>query len=505
MLSLARLKELTKEYSQEEIDKAVRLGCARYSLYGFVMYTMPEYKMGWVHEEICRELEQFYEDVVNKKSPRLMLTMPPRHGKTELASRRFPAYAFGRNPDIAIISTSYSADLATGINRDVQRIIDNSLYREVFTETELFGKNVVTVAQGSFLRNSEKFEIVNHKGIYRSAGVGGGITGMGGDILIVDDPFKDRAEADSPTIRKKVWDWYTSTLSTRLSSGGGILLIQTRWHEDDLAGRLLAKGKEDGGEKWRVVNFPAIAEVDEKHRKKGEALHPERFPLNELEAKKRAIGTRDFSALYQQRPTTDGGTIFKQEWFNYWLPKDLPKAFDKVILSWDLAFKDSDSSDFVVGQVWGKSGGNFYLLYQIRKRMDFVETLRAFIPLAEKYPDAKEKLVEEKANGAALISVLKREISGIIAVNPTESKTARAHAVTPFFEAGNVFIPHRQCFDWVDAYVTELLQFPSSPHDDQVDAMTQALHRLGNTRQIPLTIHPSNIRQQNMRQSKPFF
>ena len=436
---------------------------------------MPEYELGWVHEEICKELDKFLQAVIDRKSPRLMLTMPPRHGKSEIASRRFPAYAFGRHPDLSIISTSYSSDLASRMNRDVQRIMDDEKYAMLFPDSRLYGKNIRTVAQGSYMRNSDLFEIVGHEGVYRSAGVGGGITGMGANIAIIDDPFKDRMSADSPTIRQNIWEWYTSVLYTRLAPGGGIIIINTRWHTDDLSGRLLAEEASGDGDKWRVVNFPAIAESDEAHRKRGEALHPERYPLEQLLKIKAAIGTRDWEALYQQHPTPEGGAIFKEEWLRFWLPKDLPQKFSSMVLSWDMTFKEGDSSDFVVGQAWGKNGGDFYLLDQVRGRWGCTETIAQFKAFAEKYPQASRKLVEDKANGPAVIDSLKHHISGIIPVEPDGSKVARAHAVTALFEAGNVYIPHPSVCPWAKEYIAELTQFPSAAHDDQVDATTQGL------------------------------
>ncbi|MBD5539567.1 MAG: terminase, partial [Desulfovibrio sp.] len=255
-----------KDITLSQIRRALAKAC----LAGFVRATAPGYLMGWVHERICAELDVFLSAVSAGESPRLMLCMPPRHGKSELASRRFPAYVFGRYPDMSIIGTSYSADLSSRLNRDVQRVMEQPEYQVIFPETRLSAKDIRTVASGNYLRNSDLFEIVDHRGSYRSAGVGGGITGMGGDILIVDDPFKDRAEADSPTIRRKVWEWYTSTLYTRLAPGGGILVINTRWHMDDLSGRLLEAARTGEGDAWRVVNFPAIAEEDEKYRLRGE-------------------------------------------------------------------------------------------------------------------------------------------------------------------------------------------------------------------------------------------
>ena len=474
-----------------------RKSLACHSLAAFTLYTYPDYLMGWVHEEICKELDMFLSDVVAKKSPRLMLTVPPRHGKSELASRRFPAYVFGRYPNMSIISTSYGADLSSRMNRDVQRIMDSPEYGEIFPNTTLSGKNIRTVATGNYLRNSDIFEIVGHNGSYRSSGVGGGITGMGGDILMVDDPFKDRASADSPTMRKNVWEWYTSTLYTRASPGAGIVIINTRWHMDDLSGRLLEAQRCGEGDNWKVINFSAIAEADEKHRKKGEALHPKRYPLEQLNAIKTALGTRDWEALYQQHPTPDGGSIFKADWLRFWFPKDLPEKFDQLLISWDMTFKDGDDTDYVVGQVWGRKDANRYLLDQVRRRMGFTDTLAAFRALAEKWPTALRKLVEDKANGPAVIDTLKNVVTGIIPVEPDGSKIARAHAVTSLFEAGNVYIPHPQHCMWASAYIDEVTQFPGCAHDDQVDATTQALRDM-DLRQ-PMRINPAILKAPHQR------
>ena len=462
---------------------------ARNSLFGFTLYTQPNYLPGWVHEEICNALDRFLQGVIEKKSPRLIITMPPRHGKSELASRKFPAYALGRYPDLNIIATSYAADLASRMNRDVQRIIDQPLYYSLFPQTVLNRTNVKTVSHGAALRNSDIFEVVGHSGGYRSAGVGGGITGMGGDILIIDDPIKDRKEADSKTVRESVWDWYTSTLYTRAAPGGGILLIQTRWHMDDLAGRLLEAAKSGEGDQWEIVDFPAIATQDEKHRKKGEALHPARYDLEQLHKIKRALGSRDWSALYQQNPVPDGGSIFQRDWLRRYKPFELPETWDKEIISWDMTFKDTDGTDFVVGTVWGAKGANYYLLDLVRGQWDFVATLKEVIKLHKKYPHILRTLVEDKANGPAVISMLKKKIAGLIPVEPDGSKTARAHAVSPVFESGNVYIPEDGAYDWVTGYVDEMVQFPSSAHDDMVDSTTQAIRDL--TAKTPMKIDPA--------------
>lgn len=468
----------------------IQTGLARACLAGFVMATQQDYQMGWVHERICCALDKFLEGVVAGRSPRLMLTVPPRHGKTMLVSQCFPAYAFGRYPDMSVIATSYSADLASRINRAVQTVMDSDSYHMVFPDTRLAGKGIPGNAQ----RTTELFEIVGRKGVYRSAGVGGGVTGMGANCILVDDPTKSRAEADSPTIRQRTWDWYTSTLYTRLAPGGGIIVIQTRWHEDDLAGRLLEAQNTGNGDQWTVINFPAIAEADEYFdgqlvRKAGEALHPERYPLEQLLAIRAAIGERDWAALYQQHPVPDGGAIFHADWLKFWLPKDLPASFDAMVTSWDMTFKGGDNNDYVVGQVWGRSAANWYLLDQVRGRWGFTDTLHQFQALAAKWPQVKRHLIEDKANGPAVLDVLGKAVPGLIPVEPDGSKTARAHAVTTFFESGNVYIPHPETAPWVSAYITELTTFPSAAHDDCVDATTMAIRDLQFRR--GMTIDPS--------------
>lgn len=475
---------------------------ASHALAPFILYMMPTYLMGWVHKIICIELDKFLQAVVERKSPRLIITMPPRSGKSQIVSRMFPAYAFGKYPDLSIIASSYSSDLASRMNRDVQRIMDDELYANLFPETKLYGKNIRTTAKGSYLRNSDIFEIVGHSGVYRSAGVGGGVTGMGADVAIVDDAVKDRMSADSSTIRQNIWDWYTSTLYTRLAPGGGVIVMNTRWHSDDLTGRLLEAERAGEGDHWKVINFPAIAEQDEYYqgklvRKAGEALHPERYPLEQLLAIKQAIGSRDWAALYQQHPVPDGGAIFQAEWLRFWLPKDLPARYDTMLTSWDMTFKEGTDNDFVVGQVWGRAGANFYLLDQVRGRWGFTETLHQVKQLVAKWPQVRRHLIEDKANGPAVIDMLRNNVPGIIPVEPDGSKVARAHAVTTYFEAGNVLIPHPSLASWVNDFITELTTFPSAAHDDCVDALVQSCRDMQVHR--TLYIDPSVVRMGAMR------
>ncbi|WP_420191696.1 phage terminase large subunit, partial [Morganella morganii] len=273
-------------------------------------------------------------------------------------------------------------------------------------------------------------------------------------------------EALSPVTKKATWNWYISTFKTRLSKNSGEIIMATRWATDDLSGRVI-----DSSDKAKVLAFPAINE-------RGEALVPELHPIDSLLEKKALFGDYFWSAMYQQKPKPGDGQIFHEEFARYYLPKDLPDTFDEVIHSWDMTFKDSDGTDYVVGQVWGKKGANAYLLYQIRKRMSFTETLKAVKLLVDKYPQARRKLVEDKANGPAVIDTLKTTVSGLVPIEPDGSKIARAHACTAEWEAGNVWLPHKDIAPWVTETVEEITTFPFAGHDDTVDAMTQALRYL---------------------------
>jgi len=254
---------------------------------------MPAYEMQFFHAHICDRLTAFARGEIKK----LMVFMPPQHGKSQLTTRMFPAYALGRNPNAKMVVASYNATLASRFNRDIQRIIDEKKYHEVFSETVLNESNVVTVSD-SFLRNSEVFEIVGHSGFLKTVGRGGALTGTPIDIGIIDDPIKDRAEAMSMTIRESLWSWYEDVFETRLHNDSQQLLIQTRWHEEDLAGKLLARDND-----WEVIVFEAIKENDYPYdnRALGEALWPEKHSLERIE-KVRENSPLTFNSLYQQSP-----------------------------------------------------------------------------------------------------------------------------------------------------------------------------------------------------------
>lgn len=445
-----------------------------------VLFTTPNYKMGWVHREICETLEQFLQDVRDGKSPRLMISMPPRSGKSELVSRKFPAYAFGVDPNLQIIATSYGADMAQRFNRDVQRVIDNDLYHAVFPETSLNKANVRSTSKGAYIRTSDLFEIVGHTGSYRSCGVGGGITGMGADILIIDDPVKDRKSANSATVRQSIYEWYTSTAYTRLSPGGGVIVMCTRWHVDDLLG-LLLKEEQNGGDKWKVINYPAIAEHDEPHRKAGEALHPERYPIESLLKIKGAVGSADWASLYQGRPTVLGGNIIKSGWFKRY--KQLPELKYRLVDA-DTALKTKEANDF---SVFGCGGlgkeGNLYITDWRRGKWEAPDLKRNAIDfwikqLAMKNGVCRDFCVEDKASGTGLIQEIKRGTPPIPirGIERDTDKLTRLQDVLGYIEAGRVYIPENA--PWVSDFIAECEAFRGDmkhAHDDQVDVLVDLI------------------------------
>ncbi|BAS59849.1 hypothetical protein NIES2135_21060 [Leptolyngbya boryana NIES-2135] len=486
-MNLAGLLQAKKDWERDRDKGKIRLddpkaeakARARQSLLDFTCYTLPSYEVNWHHQRFCYWIEK----ALRGECDRLMILVPPRHGKSEAVSRRLPAFALGQNPDTRIIACSYSADLGSRLNRDVQRIIDTPTYRELFPDTTLNSKNVSSDAKGSYLRNSEIFEIVGHQGGYRSAGVGGGITGMGFDLGILDDVFKNREEAESKTVRDGIWEWYTSTFRTRAEKGAKIILVMTPWHHDDIAGRLLKVARENPkADQWTVVKFPAIA-TDDLHpddpRQPGEALWEGKYPLEELERIKASVGPYDWSSLFQCSPSREGGNLFNQDWFHYWVL--LPRKFDRVIISLNSKFKEVSASSYVTLQVWGRSGGSYYLLDQVRDRLSFLDTKDAISDLTEKWAKLgitiHELFIEAKKNGKAILENLSSDCPITITATDFNGDTegGKAQAVTGLFKLGKVFIPPESEALWVSGLKKELEDFPNAESEDQTGALTQAL------------------------------
>ncbi len=393
---------------------------------------------------------------------RLIVNMPPRHGKSELVSAWFPAWYLDLFPDRRIILTSYEADFAASWGRRVRNILQE---HEGALDVHLAGDSTAanrwdTTAGGGMI----------------TAGVRGPITGRGGHVLVVDDPVKNAEEAHSQTIRERIWAWWTSTAYSRLEPDGAAIVIQTRWHEDDLTGRLIEQAKGPEGEDWTIIKLPAIAEDDDVlGRAPGEPLWPARFSLERLLEIKGVVGSYDWNALWQQRPAPAEGGIIKRAWLKYY--RDLPEL-DLWCQSWDCSFKDTASSDHVAGHLWAGTGARRFLLDRVNDRMGLPATIAAIRAMTAKWPEASAKFIEDKANGPAVIQVLGEEIEGLIAVDPEGSKEARAYAVSPQWEAGNCYLPDPELAPWVMDLVEEIVGFPNARFDDDVDAMTQALLRM---------------------------
>lgn len=405
---------------------------------------------------------------------RLVITMPPQEGKSERCSKYFPAWGLEQRPDEKWVLASYADGLA---RRNGRAVRDLFLHRP-----ELFS---YTVRED--LAAQHEWELEGHRGGVYAVGVGGGMTGRPADRVVIDDPVKDREQADSEVYRERVWEWWRDVVVARLSPAGSVLVIMTRWHEDDLVGRLL---REDDHE-WTVLNIPAEC-VDPSSDPLGRTRigqfmqSARRRTVKQWTKRKKEVGLRSWEALYQGHPSPAEGTIFLRKDVTYYEKPVWQIASDgrcvvpgvaTVFQSWDCTFKDKKDSDFVVGQVWAKIGPDFYLLDQVRGRMSFTGTCEAMRALSDKWPQALEKLVEDKANGTAVIDHLKRLLPGLIAVEPQGGKVARANAVSPLWEAHNVKIP--KWLTWTEAYVNEMCSFPNGTNDDQVDGTTQALHRKG--------------------------
>jgi len=447
---------------------------ARNQLIPFCTLIRPNYHAFWHHSLIASKLEA----VARGEITRLIISMPPRHGKSELATRCFLAWYLGRHPDREAVVASYNADKAKEFCRDFKRIVDSEEYREIFP-----GVTLPTAMDRGWINQADSVEIVGRTGVYRSVGIGGGLTGKGLDIGVIDDPIKNLEEAYSPTYREKVWGWYQSTLRTRQQSDkAGIVVIATRWHQDDLIGRLLRDAAEsEYADQWEVINLPAINEhgpalVD--HRQIGEALWPERYGVDFLNKLK---GGKIWEALYQGQPTSDAGEIVRRDWIGEYTEYPDNLASGKIIQAWDLNFGKTPAtlrSSYVCGQCWAQIGAKYYLLDSVRGKWTHTENKIQVVKMRKRWPRCRAVYIEDAASGAPLVDDLKGKIPGLIPVRPQGSKVARFESVAPLFEARQVFAPPPGSRLWVDEWIEEIVSFPGAPNDDQVDTTAMALTRL---------------------------
>jgi predicted phage terminase large subunit-like protein len=453
---------------EEAAAEILRRRRARDSLVHFAQYTKSNYVADPFHCLLAKELEQ----VSTGETDRLMIFTPPRHGKTQLSSISFPAWFMARNPETNVIGASYNAEQATRSSRFTRDIIRSTEYAQLFPHAVMSPES--RAADRWMLDNGQE---------YFAVGVGSGATGKGGHLILIDDPFKDREEADSPSRRQLVWDWYMDVIYTRLERGGRVILIQTRWHHDDLGGRLL-RAQEKGGDQWKVLKLPAICEDkdDPLGREIGEPLAPGRRTLKELERIRANVPDRTWSALYQQRPMNLSGGMFKPAWFenNFIEPSMVPAKRTKV-RAWD--FGSTLKGDPTVGALMSKDkDGVFYIEAIERGKLTPLQVQSLVTETAES--DGRNTRItipkDPGQAGVAQSEAFIRSLAGynIKAVRPTGSKEVRASAFAAQCEARNVKIVGSSSERWVEDLLAELATFPLGQHDDQVDALSDAFAAL---------------------------
>lgn len=483
--------------SSEKIKKILaQRELARRRLIQFTKMTHPSYSAGWVHHDICARLEKFSQDVANKKSPRLMLLMPPRHGKSELASIRFPAWHLGHNPDHEIINVGYNTELPMKFSRKVREVMRDPIYGPVFGNTQLDP-------------DSQSVEAWNTTkgGGFTAAGVGGGITGKGAHVLIVDDPIKNQEEADSILTRDKLWEWYQSTAYTRLAPGGGVLVIETWWNDDDLAGRLQAAMAADPlADQFEIIKYPAISEKWEyRHKETNEilrfdepviddeglellrpkdfCLHEERYPTDALKRIRANMYPRIWSALYQQNPVPDEGMYFNKDYFRYETMSPAPSGC-RILTAWDFAIGEKQQNDWTVGATLLQDENDVLHVLDIHRfKGDTFQIVEAILNVATRYgtlPNTDYVIgFEDGQIWRAVEPVFKKRMNerhmypSYEILRPMTDKIARARPLQGRMQQGKVVFPTEA--SWKDQAVTEMLRFPAGVHDDVVDALAWAV------------------------------
>jgi predicted phage terminase large subunit-like protein len=478
-----RKQQTAAQRAQEEL---ARRELARRFLLPFIHRFMPSYDAGWFHKDLCMHLEKFSDDVAERRSPRLLITVPPRHGKSLTTSQYFPAWHLGRHPDHEFITTSYAESLQTDFSKKIQQIIKDPEYKILFPGVQI-PKNHEAVARWQLA------QLVNNQtkltgGGLLATGVGGPITGRGANIALIDDPIKNMEEADSAVVREAVWKWYTSTLYTRLAPGGGVLLIQTRWHDGDLAGRVLAEfekalaiEKKTGEfpaeyDRWTVVNYPAIATENEEHRRKGKALHPARYDEIALKRIQRTLSKREWSALYQQNPVPDSGDYFTTEMIRYYENEHPPLSQLDIYATGDLAISKEDKAAYTVFLIAGlDKDDNLWLLDLRRDRWDTAELIDQILDIHKTWKPLAFGLEKDKVE-MAIAPLLNKIIvdEKLFDLHIQElkvggrDKQVRARPIQGRMKQGKVLIP--KYASWSEQFVTEHLRFPAGLYIDCVDA-----------------------------------
>lgn len=461
--------------SEEEkilVHNELEMRKIRGSYVKYLKYVYPNYQITRFHALLANICQSVVEKVENGEMVRLCISVPPQHGKTTTITKTLPSWFVGRNPGKWAILTAYNADIAEEFSDNNRQLIKN------------FGKGLFGIETNSSQDNKTLFQthICNEKENPNSdsgimgVGILGGIVGHGGSLIIVDDPYKNDSEADNPQVRANISKIFKSAVVTRArGKGNAIIVIHTRWHDDDLIGELVKTGD------WLYINIPVVWEKGEDrylHRKIGETLCPELgFDTEWLERTRRAVGKRLFNANYQGKPFIEGGNIVKREDIQFYTHASKPSSFEEIVLSCDLSFGGvKKGNDPYCMSLWGRNGGNHYLLKIYDKRASFTETNRTIRMICTQYPQLRKKIIERKANGQATIDLLGQEIGGFVPFDPKGmSKEDRLHSVTPYFEGHNIFFPSDEVMPDIEDYVEQLLRFPNVDHDDFVDTISQYL------------------------------
>lgn len=482
----------------------VQNALARKNYYEYTKLTNRGYKDNAFGRHLCSKVQDFIFSTERKPGAFqvLIIEAPPQHGKSTNVTETLASYILGCLPDSNVIGLSYGDELARKFGRENLEKVQN------------FGKTIFGIeTDPNAPCTSLEFHIKDHNGTYLSRSLTSGVTGNPADFLLIDDPIKNKEEADSEGQRNKVYDGYAANLKTRLSANGKIIIILTRWHEDDLAGRILSFGNRLGN--VTELRYPCECEdeaTDPLGRKLGDALCPELGKDNQwvrdikldYETDPSGGGVRTWNSMYQGRPTSLGGDTIQAAWLRFWKypgtdlpdvkmqistgeyisikPVDLPARFDQEIQSWDCTFKDLKTSDFVCGGYWARNAADYFLVDATHKVLSFTKTIEAIEDMYRNYPKSLSKYVENKANGPAVINSLQHRIPGMIPVEANNDKLSRLVAVTPVFKSGNVYFPHPLICPWVTdsktGLIPELLAFPNGTNDDWVDMISQALNIL---------------------------
>ena len=453
-------------------------------------YLAYSYGASWIRTRLssylAQRIQNFIETDTGHAYDILIIECPPQHGKSMTVSESLPSWYLGKHPERNIILASYDSDFAERFCRKNKEKIKN------------VGRHLFGIEIGAIDRAGE-FELSNGKGRMISRGIMSGITGNPANLIIIDDPVKNQQEADSPAYRNRVWSEWQASLKSRLAAKGKVVVIMTPWTDDDLAARIIRSEKN-----VQLLRLPVEAEEnDPLGREVGEALCPELGKDNQWLADFKASyisdpqgGQRAWTALYQCSPRQEEGNIVRRNWFRFYEPRgqktgnrakgigsrdseyvEEPESYGTELISVDASFKGDDSSDFVSIQVWGKRAQDYFLRYCLNKRLNFPDTLEAIKTIYRLFPRARTVLIEEAANGPAIIQTLQREMF-IIPVTPLGGKISRVNAISPAIESGHVFLPDPAKAPWVTDYIDQWVAFPNAKNDDMVDATSQALARM---------------------------